>query len=224
MSKKVPLTHLTVIAAALLALAAGAYWYTASQDPVPGIPEELIDDAAPVAPATPDTEKACEAASGAWNECGSACPDAPPGTACIQMCVPRCEGLGDGKTVVSLHFPNSALDPEHLDCTVVFPVRRAVSVEDGVEAAAVEALLGGPSDKEREAGYFTSFPDDVTLRSVALNEGILRVDFSKELKKVAGSCRVESIRAQVERTLMLLPGVKSVVISVDGKVDEALQP
>lgn len=44
-------------------------------------------------PATLDgiTREMCEGTSGHWNECGSACRGAPPGTACIMMCVVYCE-------------------------------------------------------------------------------------------------------------------------------------
>ena len=37
------------------------------------------------------TEAMCNAAGGHWNECGSACRGAPPGTNCIAMCVEYCE-------------------------------------------------------------------------------------------------------------------------------------
>lgn len=37
------------------------------------------------------TETMCTQYGGHWNPCGSACRGAPPGTACIEMCVPYCE-------------------------------------------------------------------------------------------------------------------------------------
>jgi len=37
------------------------------------------------------TKEMCENARGHWDECGSACRGAPPGTACIMMCVQYCE-------------------------------------------------------------------------------------------------------------------------------------
>lgn len=42
-------------------------------------------------PGQPLTKETCEAARGHWNECGSACRGAPPGTACIAVCVQYCE-------------------------------------------------------------------------------------------------------------------------------------
>jgi hypothetical protein len=47
---------------------------------------------APVTPALQTvSESVCRAAGGNWNACGSACRTAPPGTPCIEVCVPYCE-------------------------------------------------------------------------------------------------------------------------------------
>lgn len=37
------------------------------------------------------TKELCEGARGHWNDCGSACRGAPPGTVCITVCVAYCE-------------------------------------------------------------------------------------------------------------------------------------
>lgn len=219
-TKPLPLTHLAAIAAVLFAMAAAAYWYSTSSDSVAGIPERS-SDAETETPSAPETKEACEAAGGAWNECASPC---PPDVICIQVCVARCEGIDDGKKAVDVYYPNSTLDPEHLDCSSVFPVRRAVEKGDRELVASIEALLRGPTDAEREAGYFSSLPEGVSLQGLAFEGGVVRVDLSKELAKVAGACRVTSIRSQIEKTLLGRPGVKGVIISVDGEIEEALQP
>src|SRR5688572_28867930 len=219
-----PITHLLAITLALAALAAAAWFYTNANEPVEGIPEGMTEGL-PEEEA-PASRAACEDAGGVWNECASACP--PDAEACILMCVQKCEGLGEGEAVVDVYFPNSKLDPDHLDCSVVFPVRRAIRADAGVGGegrAALEALLKGPTEEEKEAGYFTSLPEGVALESFALAKAEARADFSSELHAVAGSCRVLSIRAQVERTLEQFTEVSSVVISIDGgSPDEALQP
>ena len=220
MPQRPTLTHLLAIGLALAALAAGVWYYTNASDPVPGLPENpqpiVVDEG-------PQAKEACEEAGGVWNECASACP--PDAEACVLMCVQKCEGIDDGKQVVEVYFPNSALDPEHLDCSLVFPVRRAVIDDPELEGrAAVEALLAGPTEEEKAEGYFTPFPDGVTLETLTMQGATARADFSAELKQVAGSCRVLSIRAQIEETLMQFPEAATVIISVDGSVDEALQP
>lgn len=44
-----------------------------------------------VSNATAITESMCTQYGGHWNPCGSACRGTPPGTACIEVCVPYCE-------------------------------------------------------------------------------------------------------------------------------------
>jgi spore germination protein GerM len=139
------------------------------------------------------------------------------------MCVQKCEGLGEGESVVSVYFPNSKRDPQQLDCSVVFPLRRAVLSGSTAEAS-VEALLRGPTEEEKTSGAFTSVPEDATLKSLVVKNGVATADFSSALNRVAGSCRVASIRAQIEKTLLAVDGVQAVAITVNGKSEEVLQP
>jgi hypothetical protein len=221
MKNRSQLTHLLAITLALAALAAGAWFYTSASDPVEGIPEtaEAPADGAPV------SQAACEEAGGIWNECASACP--PGAEVCTLNCVQTCEGLGEGESVVNVYFPNSELDPDHTDCSVVFPVWRVVRPEDSSDEPhlALEALLKFPTDAEKAEGYSTSIPEGVWYRSFTVKGGVAYVDFDAPLGTVAGSCRVLSIRAQIEETLKQFPEITSVVISVaGGDPDEALQP
>lgn len=222
MTNRPPITHLLAITLALAALAAGAWFYTNANEPVEGIPDVVTTPNEGEAPTDP---AACALAGGVWNECASACP--PDAEACILMCVQKCEGLGDGMTIVEAYFPNEIENPGAEDCSAVYPVRRAVAPmgAGGPLGGALRALLGGPRDQESQEGYFTSIPEGVSVESIAFADGVMRVDFSEELAAVAGSCRVQSIRAQIERTLMQSGDVKEVVITVDGgDPDEALQP
>lgn len=112
MKRRLPLTHLFAITAALVVLAAGVWFYTNANEPVEAVPPagQLQDrqqagtsttpvapgDVAPVSggrgsggePAI-TTKAACEAAGGTWNECASPC--APDAEICIEMCVQKCE-------------------------------------------------------------------------------------------------------------------------------------
>lgn len=222
MSKRIPLTHLSAILLGLALLAAGAWWYTNANDPVDGIPV-----AAPFSEDAPVNQAACESAGGVWNECASACP--PDAEACILMCVQKCEGLGDGEDVADVFFPNTKLDPQHLDCAKVFPVRRAFRTDDAPgahEYGPLVALLAGPTDEEKAQGYFSSLPEGVRIVRLWNYGARFEVDFSAELAKVAGSCRVESIRSQIETTIKTeFPDVKEIVIAIEGvKRGEELQP
>jgi hypothetical protein len=125
-------------------------------------------------------------------------------------------------TAVRTFFSRSASGDD--PCEAVWPVARAVAPTEDEARAAVTELLAGPTPAERDRGYFTSLPEDVVLRSLRIENGFAHADFDATLNQAAGSCRVLAIRAQIERTLLRLPTVEDVVISVEGNVEEALQP
>lgn len=225
MSDRPKLIHLLLIGLGLAALAAGALYYTNATEPVEG----LSGLAEPPVAAAPETPEACAAAGGVWNECASPCP--PDAQACAQVCVRKCEGIGDGKKILDVYFPNSKLDPKHLDCAKVFPVKRAVAPaagEFGAMEAQVAALLKGPTDAEKAAGYFTTIPDGVTLEDASNvgsdGPGVYRLVFSPELdRNVGGSCRVTAIRAQIERTVAP-DGTETLIIAQGKTAETTLQP
>ena len=72
----------------------------------------------------------------------------------------------------------------------------------------------------------TTIPSGARLKSVAADaEGIVRADFATTLDRgVGGSCRVAAIREQITRTLKQFPEVRDVVISVNGRTEDILQP
>lgn len=125
---------------------------------------------------------------------------------------------------IKVYFSNSELDPE-ISCTKVFPVIREIEDTPAVARAALIELLKGPNAAEEKRGYFTSINSGVEIRSIAIENGIARVDFTEKMGESAGgSCRVGAIRAQITETLLQFPTVKSVVIAVEGRVDDILQP
>ncbi len=128
-------------------------------------------------------------------------------------------------TAVRAFFNNTAFGEEA--CDAVWPVPRGVEADgpDGPDGrAALAELVEGPTRAERERGYLTNIPEGTRIRSYRLEDGTAHVDFDSTLARAAGSCRVLAIRAQIERTLLTLPTVEKVEISVDGEVAEALQP
>jgi len=134
-----------------------------------------------------------------------------------------------GKTVkgtiqVKLYFNNNEMDPEY-SCQKVFPVDRGVSETKAVARAALEELLKGPTRQEIVEGFFTSINPDVKIQKLTIENGIANVDFDNNLEKnVGGSCRVLAIRNQITQTLLQFDTVQSVVISIDGRVEDILQP
>ncbi len=224
--KRLPLTHLLVICAALVALAAIAWFYTNANESVEGIPPV----ATPEVHSVPTTKDACETAGGVWNECASACP--PDAEACIQMCVQKCEFPDVGENghdalpeTVRLYFLNQARDPQ-TTCEKVFPVERTLFFPgDDV----FEALLAGPNEEERKAGYTTAIPKGVSFLKEQSEGNVTRLSFDGKLdESVAGSCRVTAIRAQIEATVRAagsIPESNAIEITAGEKsARETLQP
>ncbi|MDD2731795.1 MAG: GerMN domain-containing protein [Candidatus Pacebacteria bacterium] len=132
---------------------------------------------------------------------------------------------GSGETmVVKLYFNNNNLDPE-FSCNKVFPVERTIEKTEAVARAALVELLKGPAEQEKSQGFFTNINSGVGIQSLTIKDGVLSVDFNQQLEyQVGGSCRVAAIRAQITETLKQFPTVEEVVISIDGRTEDILQP
>jgi len=127
-------------------------------------------------------------------------------------------------TTVKVFFNNSNLDPE-FSCNQVFPTERLVSKTQGIARIALESLFRGPTFKEASEGFFTSLNSNVTIQSLTIENNIARVDFNDQLEfQIGGSCRVSAIRAQITETLKQFSTVKEVIISINGRTEDVLQP
>lgn len=130
-----------------------------------------------------------------------------------------------------IYFSNNKLDPQ-VSCLKVFSVIKSAGVnlpvpfgEEGLRRN-IEALLMGPGNTDKEEGYFTNIPENVKLNKIEIKDNYAKLDFSKEMESnVAGSCRVTAIRAQIVKTVLAFDkNIRSVIISVNGKSEDALQP
>ncbi|MEK7632181.1 MAG: Gmad2 immunoglobulin-like domain-containing protein [Patescibacteria group bacterium] len=109
-------------------------------------------------------------------------------------------------------------------CSSVTATERRVAKSAAVGYTALTELLAGPNTPESMAQLATSIPPFVSIKSLTINDGVAKVEFSKSLES-GGSCRVASIRAQIESTLKQFPTVTSVIISTEGRTSaESLQP
>lgn len=131
--------------------------------------------------------------------------------------------------------------PELLNGPIfVSPTPRTIERTVAVGRAALEELFFGPTPEEELAEFGTGIPFyhelvrfparspefgyRVKLRSLSIQDGTAFADFSRELDTVAGSLRVSVVRQQIERTLLQFPTVNRVVISVEGRTGDILQP
>jgi hypothetical protein len=130
------------------------------------------------------------------------------------------------KTVtVGVFFGSEELNPGAEDCSLVFPVERTVSASGDVPRATLEELFKGPSIDDLDDKYYTSINPGVSINSLSVSSSTAKIDLSSELDEgVAGSCRVAAIRSQIERTLRQFLVLQEVIISVNGRVDDILQP
>ncbi|KKQ80408.1 MAG: hypothetical protein UT02_C0009G0006 [Parcubacteria group bacterium GW2011_GWC2_38_7] len=126
---------------------------------------------------------------------------------------------------VKIYYSNSVTNPAMLDCSLVFPVDRAVVGREKIYEETVNQLLLGPSKSEEQNGYKNLIPAETRLNFVKFSNGVMQVDFDKTLdQNIGGSCLVSAIRAQIESTVRQWPEVKEVLISIDGVSDTILQP
>jgi len=89
----------------------------------------------------------------------------------------------------------------------------------------LEELLKGPNNKESENSFSTSINYGAKINKLIIENGVAKVDFDGQLQNgVGGSCRVSAIRSQITQTLKQFPGVKGVIISINGRTEDILQP
>lgn len=125
----------------------------------------------------------------------------------------------------NIYFGNKKNEKEAEECKAMSTVVREIQFTIAKEKEALEELLKGPTEEEKRGGYYTSINDDVELQSLQIENGIVKIDFDEELERaIGGSCKVAFIRSQIERTLKQFPDIKEVVISINGRTDDILQP
>ncbi|MHB8831067.1 MAG: Gmad2 immunoglobulin-like domain-containing protein [Patescibacteria group bacterium] len=126
---------------------------------------------------------------------------------------------------VTVYFGNKVKNPEMLDCSKVYAVKRETVAARQPEEVSVHQLLLGPTASEKKAGYFTSLPEGVNDPAIHWEDEGLVVNFDSTLEQgMGGSCRVAAVRAQIEKTVGLSCLKGACIIAVDGRTDDILQP
>jgi len=126
------------------------------------------------------------------------------------------------KTSIKVFFGNSGQGAE---CEEVAYVTREVDKIATIGGTTIEELLKGPTSTEQTQGFSTAINTGVKINSLTISNSVAKIDFNSNLNKnVAGSCRVQAIRAQIEETLKQFPTVQNVIISVNGKTENILEP
>lgn len=127
-------------------------------------------------------------------------------------------------TTIALYWGSTAKDPNTNECEKTYPVTRTVPKTITPARTALDLLLAGPTEEEKKAGYFSSIPSGVSLKSITIEKNIARVDFAKTNWPTGGSCLVSAVRSEIENTLKQFSTVKEVSILVEGKTEGVLEP
>ncbi len=94
---------------------------------------------------------------------------------------------------------------------VIYPVIREFPVPQDIKAYALNELLEGPTDQEKEEGYFTAIDEETTLNFPVYSEdGVTYASFSKEAEEFSLEAK-----EQIEKTLFQFPQVEEVVITIE---------
>jgi hypothetical protein len=104
----------------------------------------------------------------------------------------------------------------------LFVSRRTAAFDPGVGRIALNDLLSGPSDAEREAFIGTEIPDGTELLGLDIDDGVATVDLSAEFAQGGSSSLEETARlAQVVYTITQFETVRSVQFRIDGGIVKA---
>lgn len=137
------------------------------------------------------------------------------------------QALVSGETIRITAYYSNGKKGSNDNCGLVFPLQRDVEKKYGSDIInTVRGLLTPLTDAERQAGWSSNVPVGTHLKSVVVKNGVAEVNFNSQLNKIAGSCAVTALRAQIEKTVLQFPYVTSVLICVDGNCNqtEILQP
>lgn len=132
-------------------------------------------------------------------------------------------GFKGETATVKLYFMKAS--DSNADCKPSSFTERVIPKTQAIARAALEELLKGPTEAEKLQGYSTIINFGVKVQSLNIdNNGEAKADFSQELESTGGSCRVTAIRAEINQTLKQFPTIKSVIISINGRTEDILQP
>ena len=130
--------------------------------------------------------------------------------------------------VVSVYYASTKEDPDGVNPENTYPSEVKISADNREDVAkkALEMLISGPKDNEKEKGFYTSIPSNTSVNYVKFKDNKVIADFSKNLNSGGGSFDMTQRRSQIENTLRSIYPDKDVeiAISVDGSEEQALQP
>jgi spore germination protein GerM len=123
---------------------------------------------------------------------------------------------GPAHTEVRVFFVRT--EPGGRSQTLAAVRRRVVDgPPEALAAAALRALLDGPSRAERSRGLVTEIPPGTTLRALTLARGVATVDLGVAFAQGGGSSSMLARVWQVVYTATQFPGVASAQLLIGGR-------
>ena len=103
-------------------------------------------------------------------------------------------------------------------CASVVEADRLISASRSSVRSAIEEMIAGPVDAEKESGLRSAFPPETKIRALKFDNTAVSIDFSKELLSASGStCSSSGLKAQLSAVLKQFPTVASYEFKIDGK-------
>ncbi len=99
---------------------------------------------------------------------------------------------------------------------------RIIAKTQEVGAAAMKALLEGPTDVEEQGGMVSTIPQGTTFLGLNIKDGVATVDLSKEYSSGGGSLSMMMRLAEVVFTLTQFSTVSGVTFKLDGEPIDVL--
>ncbi len=96
---------------------------------------------------------------------------------------------------------------------------RVVPKDEEPLTAAIAAWLSGPNEADKKAGMFLAAPSGLAANSISVSDGVATIDLPKAFEPKGGSAAVMNALGQLVNTATSVPGVKSVLLKLDGKTD-----
>ncbi|MFH0912497.1 MAG: GerMN domain-containing protein [Patescibacteria group bacterium] len=95
-----------------------------------------------------------------------------------------------------------------------------------VATAAIQELLKGPTEAEKNEGLSTAIAEGTALNYVNIADGVATVDFDDQFDfQMGGSARVQAVYQQIFKTLTQFPTVKDIKITINhGERPAVLEP
>jgi spore germination protein GerM len=116
--------------------------------------------------------------------------------------------VGGDTTVIKVYFSRNEK---------VCAATRTIPKTQQVGAAAMKALIQGPTADEQQAGMVSNIPDGTTFLGLDVANGVATVDLSKEYESGGGSLSMFMRLAEVVFTLTQFPSVEGVDFKLDGE-------